>query len=166
MERDMLLAQVLGVEHFTLLEAAINQSLNPKPGMRIYIGKDVPRPLIRIVRRINYSELTENAKYELERAVESLVKSREDKIVEFINTCGPLTPRLHALEALPGIGKKLSMRIIEERNKEPFKSLEDVEKRVGIPNIDKIIVKRIIEELSNPATKHWLFTRPPAQQGL
>lgn len=165
-ERDMLLAQVLGVEHFTLLEAAINQSLNPKPGMRIYIGKDVPRPLIRIVRRINYSELTENAKYELERAVESLVKSREDKIVEFINTCGPLTPRLHALEALPGIGKKLSMRIIEERNKEPFKSLEDVEKRVGIPNIDKIIVKRIIEELSNPATKHWLFTRPPAQQGL
>ncbi|MEM2357997.1 MAG: DUF655 domain-containing protein, partial [Nitrososphaerota archaeon] len=110
-ERGMLLTQILGVGHFTLLEAAINQSLNPKPGMRIYIGKDVPRPLIRIIRRIGYNELTENAKYELERAVEALVKSREGEIIQFINTCGPLTPRLHALEALPGIGRKLSMRI-------------------------------------------------------
>lgn len=166
MEKGMLLAQVLGIEHFTLLEAAINQSLNPRPGMRVYIGKDVPRPLIRIVRRISYHELTENAKYELEKAVEELVKSREDRIVQFINTCGPLTPRLHALEALPGIGRKLSMRIIEERSKEPFKSFEDIEKRVGIQNIDKIIVKRILDELSNPNTKHWLFTRPPAHQGI
>ncbi|MDW8074067.1 MAG: DUF655 domain-containing protein [Nitrososphaerota archaeon] len=166
LDKDMLVAQVLGVEHFTLLEAAINQSLNPRPGMRIYIGKDVPRPLIRIVRRIGYSELTENAKYELEKAVESIVKLREDRITEFINTCGPLTPRLHALEALPGIGKKLSMRIIEERNKEPFKNFADVEKRVGIQNIEKIIAKRILEELSDPNTRHWLFARPPAHQGI
>ncbi|GBC72003.1 hypothetical protein HRbin02_01792 [Candidatus Calditenuaceae archaeon HR02] len=165
-EKNMLLAQVLGVEHFTLLEAAINQSLNPRPGMRIYIGKDVPRPLIRIVRRMGYHELTENAKYELERAVEELVKSREERIVQFINTCGPLTPRLHALEALPGIGRKLSMRIIEERSKEPFKSFADIEKRIGIQNVDKIIIKRIIQELSDPNTKHWLFTRPPAHQGI
>lgn len=165
-EKGMLLAHMLGVEYFTLLEAAINQSLTPKQGMRIYIGKDVPRQLIRIVRRIGYGELTESAKYELERAVETLVKLREDRIVEFINHCGPLTPRLHALEALPGIGKKLSMRIIEERNKEPFKNFKDIEDRVGIQNIEKIIVRRIIEELSDPTTKHWLFTRPPTQQEI
>ncbi len=166
MERGMLLAQILGVEYFTLLEAAINNSLNPRPGMRIYIGKDVPRPLIRIIRRISYSELTENAKYELERAVETLVRQREGRIVEFINNCGPLTPRFHALEALPGIGKKLFMRIIEERGREPFKSFKDIEERVGIQNVEKIVVKRIIEELSDPNAKHWLFTRPPAQQEL
>ncbi|MEM2357996.1 MAG: DUF655 domain-containing protein, partial [Nitrososphaerota archaeon] len=54
----------------------------------------------------------------------------------------------------------------EERNREPFKTFEDVEKRVGIQNIDKIIVKRIIEELSDPNTKHWLFTRPPSHQTI
>jgi len=165
-ERGMVVSQLLGTEHFTLLEALINQSLNPRPGMRIYIGKDVPRPLVRILRRLGYSELTDNARYELERVVVELVKSREGRVVEFINTCGPLTPRMHALEALPGIGRKLSMKIIEERGREPFKSFEDLEKRVGIQGIERIIARRILEELSDPATKYWLFTRPPSHQGV
>ncbi len=161
-ERGMMVAQLAGVEHFTLLEAAINQNLNPRPAMRLYIGKEVPRELVRILRRIGYSELTENSKFTLEKVVEDVVKEREAALVEFVNTCGPLTPRLHALEALPGIGRKLSMRMIEERNKEPFKSFKDIEERVGIQNFGKIIVKRILEELSSPDTKYWLFTRAPS----
>jgi len=161
-ERGTMVAQLAGVEHFTLLEAAINQNLNPKPAMRLYIGKEVPRQLVRILRRIGYSELTENSKFMLEKVVEDVVKEREAVLVEFVNTCGPLTPRLHALEALPGIGRKLSMRMIEERNKEPFRSFKDIEERVGIQNFGKIIVKRILEELSSPDTKYWLFTRAPS----
>jgi putative nucleotide binding protein len=160
-ERGMVVAQMVGWEYFTLLEAAINQSLNPKPGLRLYIGKDVPRQLVRILRRISYQELTENAKFTLEKVVEEIVKEREAELVEFINTCGPLTPRLHALEALPGVGKKISMRLIEERSKTPFTSFKDIEERAGIQNFDKMIIKRIIEELSDPNAKYWLFTRPP-----
>jgi putative nucleotide binding protein len=160
-ERGMVVAQMVGWEYFTLLEAAINQSLNPKPGLRLYIGKDVPRQLVRILRRISYQELTENAKFTLEKVVEEIVKEREAELVEFINTCGPLTPRLHALEALPGVGKKISMRLIEERSKAPFTSFKDIEERAGIQNFDKTIIKRIIEELSDPNAKYWLFTRPP-----
>jgi putative nucleotide binding protein len=161
-ERGMVVAQMVGWEYFTLLEAAINQSLNPKPGLRLYIGKDVPRQLVRILRRISYQELTENAKFTLEKVVEEIVKEREAELVEFINTCGPLTPRLHALEALPGVGKKISMRLIEERSKAPFTSFKDIEERAGIQNFDKMIIKRIIEELSDPNAKYWLFTRPPS----
>ncbi len=164
-ERGMVVAQMVGWEYFTLLEAAINQSLNPKPGLRLYIGKDVPRQLVRILRRISYQELTENAKFTLEKVVEEIVKEREAELVEFINTCGPLTPRLHALEALPGIGKKISMRMIEERSKAPFTSFKDIEERAGIQNFDKMIIKRIIEELSDPNAKYWLFTRPPHPTG-
>jgi putative nucleotide binding protein len=160
-ERGMVVAQMVGWEYFTLLEAAINQSLNPKPGLRLYIGKDVPRQLVRILRRISYQELTENSKFTLEKVVEEIVKEREAELVEFINTCGPLTPRLHALEALPGVGKKISMRLIEERSKAPFTSFKDIEERAGIQNFDKMIIKRIIEELSDPNAKYWLFTRPP-----
>lgn len=93
--------------------------------------------------------------------MEEIVKEREAELVEFINTCGPLTPRLHALEALPGVGKKISMRLIEERSKAPFTSFKDIEERAGIQNFDKMIIKRIIEELSDPNAKYWLFTRPP-----
>ncbi|MEM4206001.1 MAG: DUF655 domain-containing protein, partial [Nitrososphaerota archaeon] len=63
LERNMQIAQILGSEYFTLLEALVNQSLGLKPGMKTYIGRDVPRDLIRIVRRITYNNLTENAKY-------------------------------------------------------------------------------------------------------
>jgi putative nucleotide binding protein len=58
-EKNMQTAQMLGAEYFTLLEALVNQSLGLKPGMKTYIGRDVPRDLIRIVRRITYNDLTE-----------------------------------------------------------------------------------------------------------
>ncbi|MEM3589120.1 MAG: DUF655 domain-containing protein, partial [Nitrososphaerota archaeon] len=110
LERNMQIAQMLGSEYFTLLEALVNQSLGLKPGMKTYIGRDVPRDLIRIVRRITYNNLTENAKYELEKIIDTIVHEKEQRFVEFINTCGPLTPRLHALETIPGIGKKLMQK--------------------------------------------------------
>jgi putative nucleotide binding protein len=162
-ERNMQTAQMLGAEYFTLLEALVNQSLGLKPGMKTYIGRDVPRDLIRIVRRITYNDLTENAKYELEKIIDVIVHEREAKFVEFINTCSSLTPRLHALETIPGIGKKLMQKILEEREKQPFTSYEDIKNRVGIADIDKAIAKRVLIELSDPNNRHWLFVRIPSQ---
>lgn len=162
-ERNMMIAQMLGAEYFTLLEALVNQSLGLKPGMKTYIGRDVPRDLIRIVRRITYNDLTENAKYELEKIIDNIIHEKEQKFVEFINTCSSLTPRLHALETIPGIGKKLMQKILEEREKQPFVSYEDIKNRVGIADIDKAIAKRILIELTDPNNRHWLFVRLPSQ---
>lgn len=165
-ERNMQTAQMLGAEYFTLLEALVNQSLGLRPGMKTYIGRDMPRDLIRIVRRISYNDLTENAKYELEKIIDVIVHEKEEKFVEFINTCSSLTPRLHALETIPGIGKKLMQKIIEEREKQPFQSYEDIKNRVGIADIDKAIAKRILVELTDPNNRHWLFVRIPSQGGI
>ena len=107
---------------------------------------------------IGYDELTVNAKIELENAVEMIVLSREELFVDFFNTAQPITPRMHALELIPGIGKKYMWDILNNREKKPFKNFADLQNRVNIPNPSKLITKRIIKELSSHS-KYCLFTR-------
>ena len=159
--RDEYVVQMIGEGFFTLLEAAVPKDHQPKVGSRIYVGKDVPRSILRILRRINYDDLTERAKEELEEAVEKIVKANEKKFVDFFNTCRPVTPRMHALELIPGIGKKIAMKIISEREVKPFESYEDLKQRIGIQEPVKILVQRILDELRNPEEKHRLFVRQP-----
>jgi len=159
--RDEFVVQLIGEEFFTLLEAAVPKEHQPKIGTRIYVGKDVPRTLLRILRRINYDDLTERAKGELENAVRRIVESNEKRFVEFFNTCTPVTPRMHALELIPGIGKKIAMKIISERELKPFESYEDLKKRIGIQDPVRALVQRIMEELTNPEERHRLFVREP-----
>ena len=64
---------------------------------------------------------------------------------------------MHQLELLPGIGSKHLWEILEERKKKPFESFEDIKKRVSlIPDPEKMITKRIIEELEDK-DKYRLF---------
>jgi putative nucleotide binding protein len=160
--RGELLVQLLGEEYFTLLEAAINENYRPRVGIRFYIGKDVPRNILRILGRIGYDELTENAKIELENAIQKIVQSNEKKFVEFFNTCTPVSPRLHALELIPGIGKKSMQKILEEREKKPFESFKDLHERGGIPDPVKAITKRIMDELTGRSGGYFLLVREPS----
>ena len=96
---------------------------------------------------------------ELENAVEHIVLKREKWFVNFFNTAQPITPRMHMLELIPGIGKKYMWNILDEREKKPFESFEDLQRRINIPNPAKLITKRVIEELSEES-KYRLFTRP------
>lgn len=150
--------QLIGEEYFTLLEAVVKEGFMLKPSDRVYIGKDSRREIAYIIGRTRYDELTANAKIELENIVEKIVLNREKEFINFFNTAKPVTPRMHALELIPGIGKKYMWKIIDEREKKPFESFQDLQKRANIPNPVKLITKRIIEELSgNP--KYRLFTR-------
>ena len=64
---------------------------------------------------------------------------------------------MHVLELLPGLGKKHMWEIVEERRVEPFKSFDDLKKRVKLlPDPLKIIVKRINSELQGKE-KYYLF---------
>ncbi len=153
------LAQVVGEKYFTLLEVSIKRGQQPLVMDRLFIGKGERDVVNKIKRRLRYDQLTPAAKSELPYVLEHIVKQQEDRFVEFFNKAEPITTRLHQLELLPGIGKKTMWAIIEERKKEPFKSFEDIAKRVkGLQHPEKYIVNRIIYELQNPDTKYKLFT--------
>jgi len=150
--------QVIGRDYFTLLEAVVREGVVLKPFDPVYVGKVFRDQITYIIGRIGYDELTSTAKLELVSVVEKIVINREEWFVQFFNTAQPVTPRMHSLELIPGVGKKYMWQIINEREKSPFKSFEDLQKRTGIPNPSKLLTKRVVEELASEG-KYRLFTR-------
>jgi putative nucleotide binding protein len=154
------LVQVAGEEYFTLLEAIAKEGIALKTYDRVYVGKAAREKITYIIGRISYDELTSNAKMELPAVVEKIVINREKWFVIFFNTAQAITPRMHALELIPGIGKKYMWQILDEREKRPFQSFDDLQQRANTPNPAKLIAKRILEELAGES-KYRLFTRAP-----
>jgi putative nucleotide binding protein len=154
------LVQVVGEEFFTLLEAIVREGLIVKPYERVYVGKESRGEITYIIGRIGYDELTSSAKLELPITIEKIILNREPWFINFFNTAQAITPRMHALELIPGIGKKYMWQIINERERSPFKNFDDLQKRANIPSPAKLIAKRILEELSGES-KYRLFTRQP-----
>ncbi len=150
--------QIMGEQHFTLLEAELKVGATVIVHERIYIGRERREKVDRIMSRINYSQLTANAKAELVPLIEEMVKAREARFVDFFNNSQPLTPRMHSLELLPGIGKKSMWSIVNLRERKPFTSYKDIQEKTGLTDIPKTLSKRIMEELSTE-TKYRLFTR-------
>ncbi len=151
-------AQIMGERYFTLLEAELKVGATVAVPERIYIGRDRREKVDRIIGRIGYDQLTANAKAEIVPLIDELVKAQEKRFVDFFNNSQPVTPRMHSLEQLPGIGKKSMWLIVNLREKKPFASYEDFQKRTGLSDVKKILSKRVMEELSGE-TKYRLFTR-------
>ncbi len=152
------LVQLVGGEFFTLLEALAKEGAVLKPHDRVYVGKESREKITYIIGRIGYNELTAAAKMELPAVISKVVLNREKWFVSFFNTAHAITPRMHALELIPGIGKKYMWQVINERERKLFESFEDLQKRTEIPNPVKLITKRILEELTGES-KYRLFTR-------
>jgi putative nucleotide binding protein len=152
------LIQCVGEGFFTLLEALVKEGLTLKPQDRVYVGKDSREEVTYIIGRIGYEELTASAKAELSATVTKIVQNREAWFVNFFNTARAITPRMHALELIPGIGKKYMWQAINEREKKPFASYEDIMKRTELPSPVKLLTKRVMEELE-AESKYRLFTR-------
>ncbi len=152
------LIQCVGEEFFTLLEALVKEELVLKPGDRVYVGKDSREEVTYIIGRIGYEELTASAKAELPSVISKIVTNREKWFVNFFNTARAITPRMHALELVPGIGKKYMWQVINQRDRKPFESFEDLQKRTELPNPVKLTTKRVMEELEGDS-KYRLFTR-------
>jgi len=152
------LIQCVGEEFFTILEALVKEGLTLKPSDRVYVGKDSREEVTYIIGRISYDELTASAKAELPSVISRIVLNREKWFVNFFNTARAITPRMHALELVPGIGKKYMWQVINERTRKPFESFDDLQKRTELPNPVKLITKRVMEELEGDS-KYRLFTR-------
>jgi putative nucleotide binding protein len=151
--------QIVGESYFTLLEAVPYRNARFTPGERIHVGKKGRTKVEHIMGRITYDDLTSGAKAELPIAVESIIKANEVQFIDFFNNSQPLTPRMHAMELIPGIGKRLMWQIIEQRDRVPFDSFEDIQKRVSLTDPIKLLSRRIMQEISE-VEKYHLFARP------
>lgn len=150
MDRPQPVAQVLGDRYFSLLEVIVREGMSLSVGERVYIG-DGKRDKIKYIRgRIGPNQLTAAARQELEPTIQKIVEKNPKRFIEFFNRSTQLTTRMHQLELLPGIGKRHLWSIIDERKIKPFESFEDIKKRIPLlPDPEKMIIKRIIEELEN-----------------
>jgi putative nucleotide binding protein len=150
MDRSQPVAHVIGEEFFSLLEVIIRDDVPLKIGDRLYIG-DGKRDKVKYIRgRIGIRDLTVSARGELEDVISGIVQKSPARFLQFFNKSVNVTTRLHQLELLPGIGKRHLFAMIDERKVKPFESFEEVKKRVPLlPDPEKMIIKRIIEELED-----------------
>lgn len=159
MHKKTPIAQAMGKTHFILLELVPKKGISLQPTEEIYIGEGKRDKIHHILGKIPMSKLTETAKGELEYVISDLVDKKEGEFVKFFNESGSITTRMHAIELLPGVGKKQMWQIVEQRQEKPFTSFEDIKQRVKIvTSPKKAIVKRILEEL-NDVDKYKLFIK-------
>ena len=146
--REGPIVQALGEERLTLLELLAIENQDFDIGEKVKIGKEGREKVISVLGKLTYEELSAEAKSSLPTVVEELVRSNEKKYVAYFNELQPLTPRLHGLELIPGIGKTFMKEIVEGREKRPFSGFDDIQERVGLREPAKMMAKRIVEELS------------------
>jgi putative nucleotide binding protein len=156
--REGIIIQAIGEERLTLLELLGVQNMNFETGERVYIGREGRDKVMSVLGRLEYNHISQSAKNELTNTVEKIVITNEKRFIDYINIAQPITPRIHALELIPGIGKTYMMSIIKARDKKRFESFADIQNRVGLRDPSKLIAKRIIDEIAGEARMN-LFVR-------
>lgn len=149
-------AQAIGENFFSLLELIPKENISLKQGDRVYIGEGKRDHIKLIKRRLRLSELTNVGSGNLEEILADLVKKNEQPILNFFNRAGTVTPRLHQLELLPGVGKIYVDAIIRNR---PYMTFEELGKKTELPDPVKVVKKRILDEMTG-REKYYIFTRP------
>ena len=155
--KRMPLAQAIGTNGFTLLQLVPRRGEKFEVGEVAYIGDGKREKVQYILGRCPREKLTETAKLQLEEYIEDSIKKNKEKYVNFFNEAQAINTRLHQFELLPGLGKKHTSSILEAREDKKFESFEDIKNRVyNMPSPEKVIAKRIIEELTE-IQRHNLF---------
>jgi len=153
------LVQAVGEAKFVLMELSPKKDKIPAVYERVYIGEGERDVIDHVIKRLRYTELTQTAKVELSYILVKMVKEDEERFIRAFNEAKSITTRLHTLDLMPGIGKKLMWAIVEDREKGKFSSFEDLTKRVkGLHHPEKIIAKRIEEEIMEENMKYKIFT--------
>ncbi|WP_380677515.1 DUF655 domain-containing protein [Salinigranum sp. GCM10025319] len=154
------LAYALGEENFRLVELRLADDADVSIGDRVVIQPSVERDTVEGLRDVDYDDLSNTALSELEYVVDEILTEHEGRFVDFYNDAQPITIRLHQLNLLPGIGKKLRNNILDERKRGPFESFEDLEDRIsGLHSPKDILAERIMSELRDDDLKYKAFVR-------
>lgn len=156
--REGVIIHAIGEEHLTLLELLGINNEKFSIGERMYIGKDGREKIISVLGRLDYNHISQSAKNELPTVIEKIVNVNEKRFIDYFNSAQPMTPRVHSLELIPGIGKTYMKSILEERDKRNFDSFMDLQERTGLREASKLIAKRIYDEISGE-TRMNIFVR-------
>jgi putative nucleotide binding protein len=153
-------AYAVGESNFTLYELTLAEDADVGIGDRVVLHPTADRERVQRIKRVGYGDLSNAAHSELEYVVEDIVDRDHRRFVDFYNDAQPITLRLHQLNLLPGIGKKLRNNILDERKRGPFESFDDLKDRVsGLHNPREVLVDRIMEELQEEDLKYKTFVQ-------
>ena len=148
------LAYALDSDEFRLYELIVDETAAISIGDTLAFDADT----VSRFHEIGYDDLPSGAASECEYLVEDIVEEEQERFVAFYNDAQPITLRLHQLNLLPGIGKKLRNDILDERKRSPFESFAELEERIdGLHAPKEVLVERIIEELKEEDLKYRIF---------
>ncbi len=156
--REGIIVTAIGEERLTLLEILGVPNSTFEVGEKIYIGKEGRTKVLSVLGKMEYEKISDSAKSELPAVVEKIVTANEKRFVDYLNNAQPLTPRIHALELIPGIGKTYMKTMLEEREKKKFESFDELQERIGLKEPIKHITERILEEVTGE-TRMNLFVK-------
>ena len=157
--RDGIIVTAIGENRLTILEILGIPNSTFEIGEKIYIGKEGRTKVLSVLGKMEYDKISSSAQSELETVVENIVTENESKFVEYLNNAQPLTPRIHALELIPGIGKIYMKNMLEEREKKKFESYQDLQERVGLKEPIKHISERIMDEITGESRMNLFVKR-------
>ncbi|QLH03374.1 DUF655 domain-containing protein [Nitrosopumilus cobalaminigenes] len=157
--RDGIIITAIGEDRLTILEILGIPNSTFEIGEKIYIGKEGRTKVLSVLGKMDYDKISSVAQSELESVVENIVTNNEEKFVTYLNNAQPLTPRIHALELIPGIGKTYMKTMLEEREKEKFASYQDLQERVGFKEPIKHISERIMDEITGESRMNLFVKR-------
>ena len=156
------LTQVLTFPDFVLYEVKINKNpdLDLQPEEKHTYEEFLnQRKLREVLKKIDYADLTSTSKALLQPILEKEILNYEEEFINFFNNSTSITPRMHSLKLLPGIGKKHMWEIIEARQRQKFVTFQDIADRTSVSHPAKQVTLRIIKELEREGIKYYLFSK-------
>ena len=157
--RDGVIVTAIGEDRLTLLEILGVPNSTFEVGEKIFIGKEGRTKILSVLGKMDYEKISSSAQSELDTVVEKIVTINESRFVDYLNNAQPLTPRIHALELIPGIGKTYMKTMLEEREQKKSESYEDLQERVGFKEPIRHISERIIDEITGQSRMNLFVKR-------
>ena len=154
------IAQVITFPDFVLYEVKMNRDSEIKVQEKATYEEFMRQNKLRdVIKKIDYKDLTNTSKALLQQILEQQVANFEGEFINFFNNSTSITPRMHALKLLPGVGQKHMWEILNARNRQKFTTFQDISDRTSISNPTKLIAQRIIKELQREGVKYYLFSK-------
>jgi putative nucleotide binding protein len=153
------IAQVLTFPDFVLYDVKVEKNsqieVQEQKTYEEFLNEE---KLKEVLKKIDYNDLTNTSKALIQPILEKEVLKYEEEFIKFFNNSTSITPRMHALKLLPGIGQKHMWEILEARERQKFGEFQDIADRTSISNPAKLIAQRIIKELQRDV-KYYLFSK-------
>jgi len=159
-------AYAVGEGEFRLYELELVDEADTGIGDWVTIRPAEARTAVDRFREVEYGDLPNAARSELEYAVTEIVDGDPERFVGFYSEADPLSLRMHQLDLLPGVGDTIRNNVLDARKRGPFESFADVEERVsGFHDPRETLIERVLTELRGEDLKYRLFVRPGRVEG-